>query len=121
MNIDFSIPSNPYQTVKIIKDICSKSNCLQMNTFVVNYGFDYSQSICSKPSDFFHIGLIGAIMLNHIKTKPTHISVLTIDYQMIDIYFDQYEGFGIETTDYWIEFKTISEFEKKLNHVLMYI
>ena len=118
MTVDFSIPSNPYQTVKIIKDICSKFNCLQMNTFVVNYGFDYSQSIYSKPSDLFHFSLIGAIMANHIKTKPTHISVLTTDCQMIEIHFDQYEGFGIETTDYWIEFKTISEFEKKLIDVL---
>lgn len=117
-SFDLPIPQNACQTIKIITNICSKFNCLKMDTFNVKYGFDYNQSICSTPYELLHIGLLSAIFFNIIKTRPISIAVITTKNKLIEIYFDQYEGFEIHTNDYILEFKTLAEFESKLRLVI---
>lgn len=114
MNVDFLIPKNHQHAINAIKEICSKIDYFKIDSIIVNYGIDYSKSLCSKPSDLLHFGIIGAIMHKQIKTKPTSITVETIYNDYIDIYFDQFEGYVIVTKDDIYEYRTLGELENQL-------
>lgn len=122
MTVDFIIPDNSFQTIKIIRDICSNFPDIDMRTFKILNGIDWNQSICSKPSDLLLIpgGLLGAIFNKQLETKPIGIVVNTIHSNQIKIYFDRIEGYYVDTENITIRYKTFHEFNLALRTALYY-
>jgi hypothetical protein len=120
--IDWSFPSNPTFAVKLIKEICTRYSCLDINTFKIIDGIDYTKSLYSKPSDLlFGGGILSDICLDRIKIKPVGISVLTKKNDLIEIYFDKFEGYLIVTEYETREYKTIRNLENQLEWAIRII
>ncbi len=113
--IQFAIPTNPAFALKLIKDLCVKEPTLDIQSFNVIEGIDYSNSFFSKPSDLlFGGGILGAIVSNKIKSKPICVEIYTKTDDLIEIYFDTFEGYYIVTDYESREYKTIEDLEKQL-------